>query len=287
MSTRIEGLSSIASAYGAVLCDVWGVIHNGVDVYGAAADALAAYRDQGGKVVLITNSPRPSKGVLEQLTEMGVRPDAYDSIVTSGDVTRTLISNTQGPFYLLGPQRDLPLFDGLDVELTDAEKCQAIVCTGLFEDEVETPNDYRDRLAELAKRDVPFICANPDLIVERGDRMIYCAGSLAQLYEELGGQTRVAGKPHEPIYQVALERLAAIDGAGIDKSSVIAVGDGMPTDVAGAQNNGIDLLYISAGIHHTHYGTPDSPDPEKLEAFLADNNATPKYWMPRLWWDAA
>ena len=286
MSQRLEGLNALTENYGAILCDVWGVIHNGRDVYHRAAQALAEFRKQGGKVVLITNSPRRNQGVLTQLNEMGVQPDAYDAIVTSGDVTRNLISEAKGPVFHLGPSRDMPLFDELDVEMSDEAECAAIVCTGLFDDEAEEPEDYRDRLNSLAKRNVPFICANPDLVVERGDRLVYCAGSLAKLYEELGGETRVAGKPHAPIYKLARERLAEISGGPFDEDRIIAIGDGMPTDVAGAQNNGVDLLYISAGIHHTHYGNANNPDEAALNDFLNENNATPNYWMPRLWWEA-
>ena len=284
MSKRISGLSSIASDYRAILCDVWGVLHNGQSVYRRAEDALMQYRAQGGRVVLLTNSPRPNQGVLAQLDGLKVDRSAFDDIVTSGDVTRTLIAEAQGPIFHLGPERDLPLFHGLDKQLTSEANCAAVVCTGLFEDEVETPEDYRDRLTELARRDVPFICANPDLVVERGDRLIYCAGSLAKLYGELGGRTLVAGKPHAPIYKLAMERLAAIDGGVAAQQDVICIGDGMPTDVAGAVSNGFDLLYISAGIHSAEYGPADDPDEAALDGFLKSHQVDPTVWMPRLSW---
>jgi HAD superfamily hydrolase (TIGR01459 family) len=284
MSRRISGLSAIASDYQAILCDVWGVLHNGQSVYRKAEQALIRYRQQGGQVVLLTNSPRPNKGVLAQLDELKVDRAAFDDIVTSGDVTRTLIAESVGPVFHLGPDRDIPLFDGLDKELTDEANCQAVVCTGLFEDEVESPEDYSERLKALVARDIPFICANPDLVVERGDRLIYCAGSLAQLYQQLGGRTLVAGKPHAPIYKLAMERLYNLNGQSVDQKDVIAIGDGMPTDVAGALSNGFDLLYISAGIHSSEYGPAADPDEAALEAFLQRQQVDPTVWMPRLTW---
>ena len=286
MTTRIAGLSAAGSDYRAILCDVWGVLHNGVSVYRDAETALVNYRQNGGKVVLLTNSPRPNDGVMAQLDQIEVSRDAYDEIVTSGDVTRQLIADAEGPIFHLGPQRDLPLFEGQNAELSDEEVCQTIVCTGLFEDETEMPEDYRQRLESLAAREIPLICANPDLVVERGDRLIYCAGSLAQLYRELGGETRVAGKPHAPIYKLAMQKLAELEGAEADKKNVLAIGDGMPTDVAGAIGNGFDLLYISAGIHSVEYGSPLDPDEARLEAFLRQNNVDPTLWMPRLIWQA-
>ena len=284
MAHRITGLKHIASQYRAILCDVWGVLHNGQAVYREAEDALVRYRESGGRVVLLTNSPRPNEGVAAQLDDLRVSRMAYDAIVTSGDVTRTLIAAAKGPIYHLGPQRDLPLFDGLNVDLVDQAECKAIVCTGLFEDEVEKPEDYRSSLQELARRNVPFICANPDLVVERGDRLIYCAGSLAKLYGELGGTTLVAGKPHAPIYKLAMEKLEGISQGDILRADAIAIGDGMPTDVAGALGNGFDLLYISAGIHSQEYGAADNPDEQALQSFLMKNQVDPNVWMPRLSW---
>lgn len=286
MAQRISGLKDISDQYRAILCDVWGVLHNGQSVYRAAEDALVRYREAGGCVVLLTNSPRPNQGVSAQLDDLRVNRMAYDDIVTSGDVTRTLIAQAQGPIYHLGPRRDLPLFNGLNVELVDEADCRAIVCTGLFEDEVEKPDDYLPSLQALAARDVPFICANPDLVVERGDRMIFCAGSLAKLYGELGGKTLVAGKPHAPIYRLAMEKLATLGGGEIAQADTIAIGDGMPTDVAGALGNGFDLLYISAGIHSQDYGDADNPDEQALQRFLAKHHADPTVWMPRLSWSA-
>jgi len=285
---RIDGLQALQGRYDALFCDVWGVLHNGVAVYKQADHALSQFRTNGGRVIMITNSPRPRAGVVAQLKELGASPEVYDDIVTSGDVTRDLIRQVAGDIFHLGPNRDAPLFDGLSVKQTTEQKASAFVCTGLFNDEVETPDDYADRFVDPIKRGVPFICANPDIVVERGDRLIWCAGSLAQLYQRMGGEVRLAGKPHKPIYELAMKKLAALTGSPADQSRVIAIGDGIPTDVAGALGNGFDLLYITAGIHAGDYvgegGSHDMPDEGKLSAFLAENDAIPTAWIPRLTW---
>lgn len=281
MAKRIQNLSEVIGGYDVVLSDVWGVVHNGVAAFQHSCQALAAARKAGATVVLITNSPRPAPGVIEQLKLLGVSDDTYDRIVTSGDVTRHLIAEGPKKVFLLGPERDMPLFDGLDVEVVSADEAEAIVCTGFFDDEKEVPEDYTDMLTAWVKRDVPFICANPDLVVERGHKIIPCAGAVAAYYEQLGGKTRIAGKPHFPIYDASLA--AAREARGeFDRSKVLAIGDGMPTDVRGALSQGLDLLYISAGIHVAEYTVNGETDEAILQAWLKSENAAPKFWMPRL-----
>lgn len=284
MTHRLNGLDDIAADYDAIFCDVWGVIHNGREIYEDAARALLSFREQGGRVVLITNSPRPYAGVELQLVQLGLPDGVYDAIATSGDVTRTLIARAEPPVFRLGPDRDMPLFDGLDVTFAPLEGAKSIVCTGLFDDEQEEPEDYRELLIVAAQRDLSFVCANPDIVVERGDRLIWCAGALAKLYQELGGKTLLAGKPHAPIYELAQEKLQTITGKHTPKARILAIGDGMPTDVAGARDNGLDLLFIAAGIHGADYGGHE-PANEALEGFLTENNATPVAWMPHLTWN--
>lgn len=281
MPTRINALSEIFSQYDVILCDVWGVLHNGVDAFHEASRALAAAREAGVTVVLITNSPRPNAGVRVQIRGLGVLDESYDAIVTSGDVTRSLITAGPKPIYFIGAERDLTLLEGLDVEMVSAANAEAVVCAGFFDDETETPETYRATLEQLAARGVPFVCANPDLVVERGHRLIPCAGAIAKLYEELGGETRVSGKPHKSIYMASLTEAKAARGP-FDMSRVIAIGDGMPTDVLGAQTFGLDLLYIADGIHSRDYTVKDKIDTGKLTAFLKEQGATPKYWMPKL-----
>lgn len=281
MPHRIQSLSDIAVHYDVILCDVWGVLHNGVAPFADAGKALAAARADGATVVLITNSPRPNESVAVQLDAIGVPREAWDRIVTSGDVTRGLIRQGPPNVFFLGPDRDLNLLDGTEAFPVKEKDAHAIVCTGFFDDESEQPEDYRDMLTHFADRGIPMICANPDLIVERGERLIPCAGAVAAFYEQLGGETRIAGKPHHPIYTEALRQAAELRGA-VDRARVVAVGDGMPTDVRGAINEGLDLLYVSAGIHARDYMSGETTDERALGDFLASHQAEPRWWMPRL-----
>ena len=278
----IRSLDDIASRYQAVLCDVWGVVHNGVRAFPNACSALAAARDKGLAVVLITNAPRPSPDVIEQFKSLGVPDGAWDMVVTSGDVTRDLIAAGPRKIYHLGPDRDFSIYAGLDVEMVEEFEASAVVCTGLFDDEAEVPEDYAAALRRFRAHDLPFICANPDIVVERGERLIWCAGALARDYALLGGRTLISGKPHRPIYEASLKAAGQVLGREIGARDVLAIGDGMLTDVKGADDNGIDVLYVSAGIHAREYGDPDNPDPEALAAFLEAHGRRPVAVIPRL-----
>jgi HAD superfamily hydrolase (TIGR01459 family) len=196
MLKKLDNLTDLDDKYDVILSDVWGVLHNGVSAYKEAAVALAGMREAGKTVILITNSPRRKQGVVAQLETLGITSDSYDEVVTSGELTRRLIEKAPKNVFFLGPDRDLQLLDGLDVERVDKDAAEAIVCTGFFDDEVEKPEDYKDILTEFSAKNLPFICANPDLIVERGERMIPCAGAIAAYYKKLGGEVFVAGKPH-------------------------------------------------------------------------------------------
>lgn len=279
---RIKRLDELLPNYDVILCDVWGVLHNGVDAWTQAYKALMRARDSDVKVVLITNAPRPSPKVIEQLGLLGVPSEAYDAVVTSGDVTRTLIADSSSKVFHLGPQRDMAIYEGLEVDLVDQQDADAVVCTGLFDDDSETPDDYADRLQQMKERDLPFICANPDIVVEKGERLIFCAGALARAYAELGGETYIAGKPYKPIYEEAIRIAEKLLNAQVDRSRVLAIGDGMPTDVKGAMDNNLDLLFISDGIHSREYGRPGAPDENKLNAYLDEHNAVPVATMTKL-----
>jgi HAD superfamily hydrolase (TIGR01450 family) len=281
MALRVDHLNDIVQHYDVILCDVWGVLHNGVSAFIDASLALRDAREAGLTVVLITNSPRPSRDVVQQLTSLGVIDNAYDRIVTSGDVTRGLIAEGPKKIYFIGAERETTLLEGLDVVTVGEDEAEAVLCTGFVDDETETPDMYRPALERLAGRNLPMICANPDLMVERGHRIIPCAGALAALYEQLGGKTRIAGKPHKPIYAAAFAAAEAERGS-FDRARVLAIGDGMPTDVAGAISEGLELLYISAGIHASEYMDGPWTDEAKLAAFLERNEARPRWWMPRL-----
>lgn len=278
----IETIDALAARYDAILCDVWGVLHNGVTAWPDAHQALSRARQAGKIVILITNAPRPHEQVRRQLALLGVPADAYDDVVTSGDVTRALIAEGPRRLFHIGTERDLPLFDGLDVELVEEFEASGVAVTGPYDDETETPDDYADMLSRLRARNLPMICANPDIVVERGDRFIYCAGALARAYGLLGGRTLIAGKPHAPIYVEAMKRIEAAMGGAVGRDRVLALGDGLTTDVKGAMDNGFDLLFVSNGIHAREYGEPGAPDAQRMEDFLRDFGADPVATMIRL-----
>ena len=278
----IASLSELDSRYPVLFCDVWGVLHNGETAFAEPARALAAARDKGITVVLLTNSPRPHGGVEGQLDALGVPPDAWDRIVTSGDVTRDLIVDGPRRIFHVGPYRDHPIFDGLDVELVEEFEADAVVCTGLFDDDTETPEDYAEQLVRLRARNLPFICANPDVVVERGEKIVWCAGALARDFAQLGGRTLIAGKPHAPIYEAALKAAASVLGRDVARAEILCIGDGVMTDIKGACDNGFDALYISGGIHAREHGEPHEPDAAPMAAFLGRHGYRPVATMPRL-----
>ena len=243
----ISGLSELASDYDALICDIWGVVHNGHAPFAAAVEALARFRQTRGPVVLLTNAPRTPDSVIDQFQAIGVPADCYDSIVTSGGAAREHLAaqaRERGPIplYYIGPERDAAVFEGLDIVRTDIAGAQIALCTGLVDDLTETPADYADILAAMAKRSLPMICANPDLKVHRGAQLCWCAGALARGYEAIGGEVIYYGKPRLPIYDVAR---AQTKGA----RKILAIGDGLVTDIKGANLAGLDVLFIADGIH--------------------------------------
>lgn len=251
----VAGLSSLAGRYDLVLCDVWGVLHDGVTAFTAAADALTRFRAGGGRVVLVSNAPRPGHVVTRQLDQLGVKRSAYDAIRTSGDLTRTIVAEHGArPVHHIGPDRDLKLFEGLDARFAPLAEAEYVVCTGLIDDETETVADYGARLRAMRERDLLMVCANPDLVVERGLSLIPCAGALAAAYEALGGRVVMPGKPHPPIYEAALALGSGLLGRPVEGARVLAVGDAMRTDVAGGDAAGLDTLLVARGIHAGEIG---------------------------------
>lgn len=279
---KLQALGEISAGYPVLLCDVWGVVHNGVVPFGDACAALVRARKQGKTVILLTNAPRPHPSVEQQLARIGVPRDAYDAVVTSGDVTRDLIAAGPRRVFHIGEERDLPIFEGLDVELAEEREAQAVVCSGLFDDTTETPDDYGDLLRRLRARDLPFVCANPDIAVERGGRIAWCAGALARDYAQLGGRTLIAGKPFGPIYDAALVRVSEIRGSTVERSQCLAIGDGILTDIKGATRYGIDALYIAGGIHARDYSRDGRIDQAALAAYLERHGEKPVAWMEML-----
>jgi HAD superfamily hydrolase (TIGR01459 family) len=241
-------MQDLSQRYPVWFVDIWGVIHNGVAPFTQTVDTLARHRAAGGVVVLVSNSPRSEQGVTLQLDQIGVRRDAYDAAVTSGDVTQTLMRREpSGKLFHLGPSRDLSLFEGLPVERVSLEDAGAVICTGLFHDDRETPDDYAALLADMRARNLPMICANPDKIVRKGDRLLYCAGALADAYQKLGGQVAMAGKPHAPIYELAMRKARTFRPAST-KPDILAIGDGPETDILGAANQGFPVVYVGGGV---------------------------------------
>ena len=244
------GLSQLSADYDALLCDVWGVIHNGRESFPVACAALARYRAERGPVILISNSPRPHGPVIDQLDSLGVPREAWSHIVTSGDATRLLLAErAPGPAWKIGPDRDDALYAGLGVEFSELESARFISVTGPYDDETDEPADYRDRFIACIERDLELICANPDIVVQRGDKLIYCGGALAQLYESLGGRVTMAGKPFAAIYELSLAKAAEALGHAVDPARVLCIGDGLPTDIRGANARGLDVLFVASGIH--------------------------------------
>jgi HAD superfamily hydrolase (TIGR01459 family) len=290
MTLLTEHFSTLAPQYDAVLSDVWGVVHNGVEATPPAGEALSRFREKGGAVSLISNAPRPGDQVIKMLDRMGVPRSAYDGIVTSGDVTRDMVAKRSGePFFLIGPERDHTIFTGLDAPFSTIEDAKYVICTGLFDDEVETPDNYRDMLKELRARNLFFLCANPDILVERGDKLIYCAGALADAYRDLGGEVYYAGKPHRPLYDMALAevnraRKERALGGGVALDRVLAIGDSVRTDLAGANSLGVDCLFVTAGIHAEELGHRDDPDPAAIAKMFAAAGKAPTAVTRKLVW---
>jgi len=277
--------AALAGDYDIVLSDVWGVVHNGIAATPEACDALTRFRAGGGTVVLLTNAPRPGANVREILDRLAVPHSAYDAIVSSGDVARALIIARAGErVFHIGPERDLPMFEGLDAPITELERADYAVCSGLFDDTVETPQDYQPLVERMRARSLPMICANPDVVVERGDKLVYCAGAIADLYAAAGGEVVYAGKPYRPIYEQALSVAEAAHGAPVAHHRLLAIGDSVRTDLKGAAALGIDSLFVTAGIHADELGERHDPDTLALSNIFAAAGVVPKAVMRRLSW---
>jgi HAD superfamily hydrolase (TIGR01459 family) len=281
----IEQFSPLARDYDVLLCDVWGVVHNGIAAFPEACDALARFRNKGGAVILITNAPRAGANVQRILDRFAVPHDAYDTIMSSGDVTHGIVETRlkQSVFHL-GPERDLSIFAGLDVTFAPAETADYVVCSGLFDDTRETPDDYRELLTAMRARSLFMVCANPDIVVERGDELVYCAGAIADAYAEIGGQVLYCGKPHAPIYEAALGKAAALRGGPSALARVLAIGDSVRTDLKGAALFGLDCLFVVSGLHADEAGGRGAPDLSGLNATFAAAGVAPKAITRRLAW---
>ena len=283
MTKPINSIDDIADRYDAVLCDVWGVVHNGRQAYPAACAALQRLRNAGKHVILITNVPKPRGPIPSQLDRAGVPRDAWDAIVTSGDAIREeLATRAPGPMFKIGPDDyDRTLWEGLGLAQAPLSDAAFFAISGLNRDD-ETPKDYADILRQAKARDLDFICANPDIVVQHGNRMIWCAGAIARDYEAIGGKVIMAGKPFPPIYDLARKELKQIAGRDVEASRILCIGDGVVTDIAGANAQGLDSLFIAAGIHGEALWTNGALDPAKVDAALAAENVRATYAMAAL-----
>lgn len=277
MTQILTSLSEISASYDAVFCDIWGCLHNGIAPFPEAVAALQAFRAQGGRVILLTNAPRPNRFVIETLDRMEVPRDAWDAVVTSGDAAQdAMFAGAVGQkVWALGPDKDEGFYTGIPAQWVGRdtiarvpfEEAEGIVCTGLFDEFTETPEDYRGRLLAARERGMKLLCANPDVVVDLGDKRIFCAGALAEFYTELGGESLYFGKPHPPIYDLARRRLAEFCPAAAPR--ILAIGDGINTDVKGALGEDLDCLFVTGGLAAEEFG-PDveNPDAAMLTAWL-------------------
>ena len=280
MTQIIESLADIGAHYDAVLCDLWGCLHNGHTPFPAAVAALSAYKAGGGTVVLLTNAPRPAEQVRHQLERMGVGPSIYHKIVTSGDAAQAALARgvVGQQVYHLGPSKDDTFFENLPplggpIERVTFEDAQGIVCTGLVDDLTESPETYRKLLHAAQTRGLKLLCANPDIVVDFGDKRIWCAGALAALYTEMGGESLYFGKPHAPIYDLARDYLAP---QGIPDHRILCIGDGEKTDVAGGLAEGFDVLFVTGGLAAQAFGPDENaPDPTLLADWLTKRGLSP------------
>ena len=291
MTRIIPTLSEIADGYDTLFCDLWGCVHNGHAPFPAAVAALQSYRKGGGKVVLMTNAPRPAADVVATIGGMGVPRDAWDIVVTSGDAAQfALFEGAVGQrVWHLGPAKDESFFTNppeghraSDITRVPLSEAEGIVCTGPFHEMTETPEDYRGQLLLAKVNGLKMLCTNPDIVVDLGDRRIYCAGAIAELYTEMGGEALYFGKPHPPIYDLARRRLAAF-GHDVDNVRTLAIGDGLATDIQGGLSEGMDTLFVTGGLAADQFG-PDveQPDPALLEAWLGSRQLSPSFAIGRL-----
>lgn len=274
----IRGLSEIAPQYDAIICDVWGVVHNGRDAFPDAIAAIRRFRKERGPAILLSNAPRLPDGVESQFVHLGIPLDFYDAIVTSGvaareDLTRRLAESGELPLFYLGPPRDNPVFHGLNIRFTGTDEAKLVFCTGLLDDDTETPDDYRPLLEGFLARRLPFLCANPDIVVQRGERLVYCAGALARLYQTMGGEAVYFGKPHPAVFERAIDLARRISAA----SKFMVIGDGIETDLGGARRMGLDALFIAGGIH-------SGDDETSLEQLFGQHGVTAVAAMRMLHW---
>ena len=285
MTRIIERLDEVAGGYRAVLCDLWGCYHDGIAPFPAAVAALRRYRAAGGIVVLLTNAPRPAAHVRRFLDAMAAPTDTHDAIMSSGEACLGALAEGRHGRRILyvGPDRDRHMLADAGLAPASLDEAQAILCTGLENEAEETPDDYAGRIADWRARGLPMLCANPDIVVDKGEVRLWCAGAIARAYAQAGGEVVYFGKPHRPIYEMSFGLLKRLAGAQVAPEEVLAIGDGISTDIRGARDYGLDALFVSGGLAARELGgDPERPDPARLEAWLAAEGERPDYAIGRL-----
>lgn len=275
---KIQTIKELDKSYKAIFCDIWGVLHNGVEIYNEALDILRELKQKNVQIILITNSPRLNTDVARQLEQLNITTDFYDFIVTSGDSTRDLIKKSARKMFYIGPDNALDIINGLDVELVEDTEAQAILCTGLFDYYETNLTLYEDILLKAKSRNLPFICANPDIQVMYGEQLIYCAGALAKIYSTMGGNSLIAGKPHSAIYELAYSKLKG----EIHKNEILAIGDGLLTDIKGAVNYDLDAIYVLNGVNKEQLVKSQNFDDNLVNDFVKQYNIFPLAYMDML-----
>ncbi|PHQ98211.1 MAG: TIGR01459 family HAD-type hydrolase [Marinosulfonomonas sp.] len=290
MTNLIERLSDVSERYDALYVDLWGCLHNGLYPFSDAVAALQEYRAKGGVVMLLTNSPRPRPLVIAQLDQIGVPRDVYDDVTSSGDASQAgmLAGLVGNQIYHIGPDRDLGFFNELDVdpdashiERVPLDQAEGIICTGLFDDQTEGPEDYRTTLLFAKQKRLKLLCTNPDLEVDLGEKRIYCAGAIAALYTDMGGESLYFGKPHPPIYDLARIRLAALKD--VMDHRILCIGDGIRTDIQGGLGDELDTLFVTGGLAAGEFGDdPLKPDRAAIQAFYDREQISPTMAITQL-----
>jgi HAD superfamily hydrolase (TIGR01459 family) len=281
----LEHSRDILARYDIIVCDVWGVVHDGVRANEPSCDALVRARAAGATVALLSNFPGSGAMAAEVLDEKGVSREAYDALVTSGDITRARIAETGvRRIFHIGTRYDRTLYQGLPVELVEAERAEMVVATELRDYWRETPEDYRPLLERLRARELPFLCGNPDFVVHVGEHLLPCAGALALIYEELGGEVYWAGKPHRPAFEAALKAADAVRGRPRAGARLLMIGDTVRTDLAGAEASGLDALFVVGGVHRDEAMPDGVVDLDRVTALCAEAGVAPVAATPLLAW---
>ena len=289
MSQIINSLAEISDRYDALFCDLWGCVHDGLTPFADAIRAMQSFRAKGGTVMLVTNAPRPHAPVRKQLQRIGVPNNAYDGIATSGDSARAaMFRGAVGQnIYFIGQPHDQDFFSPLElvegpktITQVTLEEAEGIVCCGPF-DPLEDLEEMRPQLLIAKTKGLKLLCANPDIVVDRGNNREWCAGALAKLFTEIGGESLYFGKPHSPIYDLARRRLNTLRKS-IPDSRILCVGDGLLTDIDGALGEELDSLFITGGLAARETKTVDQPEPQALEAYLTQEMMQPTYSIGKL-----